>query len=160
MRFEQLLELFGKIEQKDGEWSQQDEQDQTNVFFVKKIRGKTGDHTYTYHAKLTGDETNRDALINFWMDEGTTELTGESNAAEVLNNAIYFIKEIANKHNPITITFHALKKVGGDEKESGSRGDVYAKLLRRFATQNGYEPLKSDTQGQDTFILKKINKKI
>lgn len=157
MKFQQLVsEILGNIPlSAQGEWTEHDEGDELNAFFVKNIKGKTGDHAYTYHAKLTGDETNRDALINFWMDEGTTELTGEGNAAEVLNTALYFIKKIAEKHKPVTITFSALKKVAGDEKESGSRGDVYAKLLQRFASQHGYEPLKSNTRGQDTFILKR-----
>ena len=157
MKFDILInEVLGSIPKaSQGEWSDIDEGDEHNVFFVKNIMGKTGEHTYTYHAKMTGDETNKDALINFWMDEGNTELTGEGNAAEVLNTALFFIKTIATKYNPVTITFHALKKVGEDNKESGSRGGVYEKLLLRFAVQNGYEPLKSDTIGQDTFILKR-----
>lgn len=155
MKFEELVGLINEIlktvpDEMEGEMEQlQDLQGGKDIFFTKKINGKTGEHVYTYHAQIKDNN----AHINFWMDEGTTELTDEGNAPQVLNAAIYFINKIATDHQPERITFEALK--GIDPKESSSRGDVYLRLLNRFASGKGYKVTRETTGGKDLFVLSK-----
>ena len=148
-------EVFAKIPQNQdqGEWSEHKDGNEQNVFFVKNIAGKDAVQPYTYHAKIL-DGT---AHINFWMGEGQTQLTGQANAPAVLNAALYFIKKIQEMYDPPRISFHALKKTEKDEKESSSRGDVYLRLLQRFASQHGYDFERNQSTGQDTFTLHKKN---
>jgi len=151
MRFDHLVnEIFKTIPQNvEGETSEIGDNEGKDVFFTKNIMGKTGEHAYTYHAKISKEG----AHINFWMDEGTTELTDEGNAAQVLNAAIYFINRIADQYQPEKITFEALK--GIDPKESASRGDVYLRLLNRFAGGKGYKVTRETSGGKDLFVLNK-----
>lgn len=145
-----LTEILASIPQDvEGETSELEDSDGKNIFFTKNIKGKTGVHTYTYHAKLNDNQ----AHINFWMDEGITEITDEGNAAQVLTAAMYFISQVAAKYQPEKITFEALK--GMDSRESKSRGDVYLRLLNKFANSRGYKIGRDSTTGKDVFTLTK-----
>lgn len=148
-----LKEIFANIPaQSDGEFTEYKDQneDEQHLFYKKEISGKTANHVYTYHARIKDGK----ADVNFWMDEGTTEMTGEANAVQVLNAALFFLDKLVQKYSPQQIQFDALKKT--DEKESASRGDVYAKLINRFASGRGYSSRREKGfSAMDRFVLTK-----
>lgn len=153
---EQILrEIFANIPgQSDGEFTEYtDKQEGTeHLFYKKEIPGKKGNHIYTYHAQIRDGK----ADVNFWMDEGTTEITGEGNAVPVLNAALFFLEKLVQKYSPQQIQFDALKKT--DDRESASRGDVYAKLIARFASGRGYTSQREKGfSAMDRFVLTRQN---
>ena len=116
---------------------------------------KTDDGS-TIHLEAKGNEWAEDDItwnIRFSRN-GKMDATGEGDAQRIFATVIAIIKDFVKKENPREFKFSAMKPEG-KRKDAGSRGKLYSRMVKRFASKMGYKSFEISGQYDTEYRLEK-----
>lgn len=93
--------------------------------------------------------------VEFWRNN-SQEVTGAGDSQRVFATVLAAIAEFIKKRKPEQLYFSANKDVEPGQK-AGSRSNLYTSLVRRYATELGYEADVSDFAGSTSYKLYKLH---
>lgn len=115
-----------------------------------------GDRVIEFECSKTYDRDYEDCWDAHFQEKAqgsskqTFGVSGSGNELQVFSMVRDSFAQFMEVHKPQAVRFSAAKDAGQD---GNSRGNLYARLLQRFAAASGYQFSREDSGGKDEFLL-------